>query len=244
MDELPTLNEPASSAADRRWILVVEDDEDIRSLLSKYLSDNGFKVMLARDGRQMDEVLANAQVDLIVLDVNLPDEDGFSICMRLRNSGSPPLIMLTARGEDTDRILGIELGADDYLVKPFVPRELLARIGAVLRRTAPDLESSQNISAYRFSGFLLDSSTRRLLGPTGVRVILTSAEFDLLLTLCRNPGKIFSRDELKASSTTERSVDILISRLRQKIENDPRDPTLIQTVRSMGYTFTAKVSIH
>ncbi|MBG0798428.1 response regulator [Methylocystis sp. L43] len=237
-----TLNTPASSAADRRRILVVEDDEDIRSLLSTYLGDNGFKVMLARDGKQMDEVLASAQVDLIVLDVNLPDEDGFSICMRLRNTGSPPLIMLTARGEDTDRILGIELGADDYLVKPFVPRELLARIGAVLRRTAPDLEPSPQFSAYSFSGFLLDSSARRLLGPTGVRVILTSAEFDLLLTLCRNPGKIFSRDELKASSTTERSVDILISRLRQKIEDDPRDPALIQTVRSMGYTFRAKVT--
>jgi len=146
------LNKPASSAADRRWILVVEDDEDIRSLLSKYLSDNGFEVRLARDGEQMDEVLASARVDLIVLDVNLPGEDGFSICMRLRNTGSPPLIMLTARGEDTDRILGIELGADDYLVKPFVPRELLARIGAVLRRTAPDIESSQKISAYSFSG--------------------------------------------------------------------------------------------
>ena len=148
------MNEPASSAADRRRILIVEDDEEIRSLLSKYLSDNGFKVMLARDGKQMDEVLASAQVDLIVLDVNLPDEDGFSICMRLRNSGSPPLIMLTARGEDTDRILGIELGADDYLVKPFVPRELLARIGAVLRRTAPDIEPSQKIAPIGF----LDSS--------------------------------------------------------------------------------------
>ncbi|HEY8126735.1 MAG TPA: response regulator [Methylocystis sp.] len=239
----PTLNEIASSAADRRWILVVEDDEDIRSLLSKYLGDNGFEVALARDGKQMDDVLARVPVDLIVLDINLPDEDGFSICMRLRNAASPPLIMLTARGEDTDRILGIELGADDYLVKPFIPRELLARIGAVLRRTAPDIESSQKTSAYSFSGFLLDSSTRRLLGPTGVRVILTSAEFDLLLTLCRDPGKVFSRDELKVASTTERSVDILISRLRQKIEDDPRDPTLIQTIRSMGYTFTAKVRV-
>ncbi|MCQ4189136.1 response regulator [Methylocystis suflitae] len=238
------MNETASNAVERRRILVVEDDEEIRSLLSKYLSDCGFKVMLAGDGKQMDELLASSQVDLIVLDVNLPDEDGFSICMRLRNTGSPPVIMLTARGEDTDRILGIELGADDYLVKPFVPRELLARIGAVLRRTAPDIEPSQQINAYCFSGFVLNSSTRRLLGPTGVRVILTSAEFDLLLTLCRNPGKIFARDELKAASTTERSVDILISRLRQKIENDPRDPTLIQTIRSMGYTFTAKVSAH
>ncbi|WP_292532738.1 response regulator [Methylocystis sp.] len=241
--KLPTLTETASSAAEGRLILVVEDDQEIRSLISKYLSDHGFKVMVAQDGKQMDEVLANAQVDLIVLDVNLPDEDGFSICMRLRNTRSPPLIMLTARGEDTDRILGIELGADDYLVKPFVPRELLARIGAVLRRTAPGIEPAQQVNAYCFSGFLLDPSARRLLGPTGVRVILTSAEFDLLLTFSRNPGKVFSRDELKAASTSERSVDILISRLRQKIENDPRDPAHIQTVRSIGYTFTAKVSI-
>ncbi len=239
----PSLKETASSAAERRSILVVEDDEEIRSLISKYLSDHGLKVMVAQDGKQMDEVLASAQVDLIVLDVNLPDEDGFSICMRLRNAGSPPMIMLTARGEDTDRILGIELGADDYLVKPFVPRELLARIGAVLRRTAPDIEPTQEIDSYRFCGFLLDPSARRLLGPTGVRVILTSAEFDLLLTFCRSPGKVFSRDELKAASTTERSVDILISRLRQKIEKDPRDPAHIQTVRSIGYAFTAKVSV-
>jgi len=238
-----TPHESASVAAGRRRILVVEDDEEIRSLVAKYLGQNGFEVMLARDGGEMDEVLARAQVDLIVLDVNLPGEDGFAICMRLRNRGRPPVIMLTARGEDTDRILGIELGADDYLVKPFVPRELLARIGAVLRRTAPGIEPSQKISAYCFCGFILEPFARRLLRPTGVRVILTSAEFDLLLTLCRNPGKVFSRDQLKAASTTERSVDILISRLRQKIEQDPRDPTLIQTVRSMGYTFTAKVTV-
>ena len=238
-----TLSEPASTAIEKRRVLVVEDDEDIRSLVSRYLTDHGFEVTLAGDGEEMDEILAREKVDLIVLDINLPGEDGFSICLRLRNAGSPPLIMLTARGEHTDRILGIELGADDYLVKPFVPRELLARIGAVLRRTAPDLEPSEKIGKYCFSGFLLDPSTRRLLGPTGVRVILTGAEFDLLLTLCRNPGKVFSRDELKSASTTDRSVDILISRLRQKIETDARDPAFIQTVRSMGYTFTAKVSV-
>jgi two-component system, OmpR family, response regulator len=238
-----SLEEPAPMAIHSRSILLVEDDEEIKLLISRYLRDHGFEVKLAGDGNEMDRVLAKEQVDLIVLDVNLPGEDGFSICMRLRNAGSPPLIMLTARGEQTDRILGIELGADDYLVKPFVPRELLARIGAVLRRTAPDAELSEKADKYCFSGFILDPLTRRLSGPTGVRVILTSAEFDLLLTLCRNPGKVFSRDELKAASTTDRSVDILISRLRQKIEADPRDPALLQTVRSMGYTFTAKVSV-
>jgi two-component system OmpR family response regulator len=238
----PALDDTEYSAMERRRILIVEDDEEIRSLVSRYLSDHGFEAMLAGDGKQMDEVLANEQVDLIVLDINLPGEDGFSICMRLRNTSNPPLIMLTSRGEDTDRILGLELGADDYLVKPFVPRELLARIGAVLRRTAPDIEPSRKFSAYCFSGFFLSPSTRRLLDPSGVRVILTSAEFDLLLTFCRNPGRLFSRDELKGSSTTARSVDIVISRLRQKIENDPRDPALIQTIRSMGYMFTAKVN--
>lgn len=237
------MKERASTAFNRRRILLVEDDEEIKSLVSRYLTDNGFEVTTAGSGKAMDRILASQQIDLIVLDINLPGEDGFSICLRLRNTRSLPMIMLTARGEHTDRILGIELGADDYLVKPFIPRELLARIGAIFRRTTPEAEPQEEIGKYCFSGFLLDASTRRLSGPTGVRVILTSAEFDLLLTLCRNPGKVFSRDELKAASTTDRSVDILISRLRQKIEADPRDPALIQTVRSMGYTFTAKVSV-
>ncbi|HEY8262753.1 MAG TPA: response regulator [Methyloceanibacter sp.] len=227
---------------EQRCILLVEDDEEIRFLVSRYLADHGFKLTLAGNGEEMDKILAKEKVDLIVLDVNLPSEDGFSICMRLRNVGSPPLIMLTARGEHTDRILGIELGADDYIVKPFVPRELLARVGAVLRRTRPDSAQSEKVTKYCFASFVLDTFARRLSGPTGVRVILTSAEIELLLTFCRHPGKVFSREELKAASATDRSVDILISRLRQKIEADPRDPALIQTVRSFGYMFTAKVS--
>ncbi|MBG0809950.1 response regulator [Methylosinus sp. H3A] len=228
---------------EQHCILLVEDDEEIGFLVSRYLADQGFKLTLARDAKEMDEILAREKVDLILLDVNLPGEDGFSICIRLRNIGSPPLIMLTARGEHIDRILGIELGADDYIVKPFVPRELLARVGAVLRRTTPEMAQSEKVTKYCFSGFVLDIAARRLIGPREVRVILTSAEFELLLTFCRRPGKVFSREELKAASATDRSVDILISRLRQKIEDDPRDPALIQTVRSFGYTFTAKVSV-
>jgi len=232
----------AASLKERRRILVVEDDEEIQALVSRYLLDSGYDAVNAHDGEEMDAILAKTKIDLIVLDVNLPGEDGFSICLRLRNAGGPPVIMATARGEDLDRILGIELGADDYLVKPFVPRELLARIGAVLRRVSPDREPARGPEKYAFAGFSLDVSTRRLVGPTGARVILTGAEFDILCTFCRAPGKVFSRDELKATSTTDRSVDILISRLRQKIETDPRDPALIQTVRSVGYAFTAAVS--
>lgn len=226
---------------DPRHLLVVEDDEDIRTLLQKYLVDNGFRVTLAGNGTEMDMVLASEKVDLVILDVNLPGEDGFSICLRLRNVNKLPVVMVTSRGEDMDRILGIELGADDYLVKPFVPRELLARIGAVLRRSVPEREAEEPAQKFYFDGFVLDLLTRRLLRPNGVRVILTSAEYETLLTLCHRPGRVFSRDQLKSAATTDRSVDITVSRLRQKIEKDPRDPVLIQTVRSAGYVFSAKV---
>jgi len=225
-----------------RHLLVVEDDEDLRALIAKYLVDHGFKVALAGDGKEMDKVLASEKVDLVVLDVNLPGEDGFSICLRLRNAGSPPVVMVTSRGEDTDRILGIEFGADDYLVKPFIPRELLARIGAVLRRSMPEQGADEAIQKYLFAGFILDVFARRLFGPSGARVILTSAEFEMLLTLCKRPGQVFSRDQLKSAATTDRSVDITISRIRQKIEKDPRNPVMIQTVRSAGYVFTTKVN--
>ena len=225
-----------------RHLLVVEDDEDLRALIAKYLVDHGFKVALAGDGKDMDKVLASEKIDLVVLDVNLPGEDGFSICLRLRNAGSPPVVMVTSRGEDTDRILGIEFGADDYLVKPFIPRELLARIGAVLRRTMPEQGADEAIQKYLFAGFILDVFARRLFGPSGARVILTSAEFEILLTLCQRSGQVLSRDQLKSAATTDRSVDITISRLRQKIEKDPRNPVMIQTVRSAGYVFTTKVT--
>jgi two-component system OmpR family response regulator len=221
-------------------LLVVEDDDDIRALISSYLLEHGFKVSQASDSKEMDKTLASQSVDLIVLDVNLPGEDGFSICQRLSTKGAPAIILLTARGEDVDRILGIELGADDYLVKPFIPRELIARIGAVLRRSRAET-SSGHFTKYSFDGFVVDIVSRRVYEPAGVRIILTSGEFEILLTLCQRPGHVFSRDELRSVATSERSVDITISRLRQKIESDPRDPSYIQTIRSIGYVFAAKV---
>jgi two-component system, OmpR family, response regulator len=247
---MKTADNSALAETDRtqRRLLVVEDDEDIRSLITRYLRANDFDVSVAGSATEMDRVLARGEIDLVVLDVNLPGEDGFSICMRLRNAGGPPVIILTARGEEMDRILGLELGADDYLVKPFVPRELLARIRAVLRRSAPATEPDVAVESYEFDGFRLDLRRRHLFGPTGTRIILTGAEFDLLLFFCQGAGRVFSREQLKAASTsgadasTDRSVDILVSRLRQKIEQDPRDPMLVQTVRSVGYTLVARVA--
>jgi two-component system, OmpR family, response regulator len=245
-----TADIPALAEADggQRRLLVVEDDEDIRSLITRYLRANDFEVSLAGNATEMDGVLAQGGIDLVVLDINLPGEDGFSICLRLRNASGPPVIMLTARGEEMDRILGLEIGADDYLVKPFVPRELLARIRAVLRRSAPASEPDLAVESYEFEGFRLDLRRRHLFGPTGTRIILTGAEFDLLRFFCEGAGRVFSREQLKAASasgaeaSTDRSVDILVSRLRQKIEQDPRDPVLVQTVRSVGYTLVARVA--
>ena len=193
----------------------------------------------------MNERLAHSPVDLIVLDVNLPDENGFDICVRLRRTQAPPIVMLTARGEDTDRILGLELGADDYLAKPFNPRELLARIKAVLRRSRTDVSEDQE-TGYAFQGFLMHLDGRRLLDSAGVRIILTGSEFEILRALVENAGRVLSREQLRAKAalsagSMDRSVDIIVSRLRQKIERDPRAPDLIQTVRSIGYVFAPSV---
>ena len=175
-----------------RHLLVVEDDEDLRALIGKYLVDHGFKVALAEDGKEMAKVLASEKIDLIVLDVNLPGEDGFSICLRLRNAGKPPVVMVTSRGEDMERILGIELGADDYLVKPFIPRELLARISEVLRRSMPEQEADETIQKYLFAGFILDVLARRLFDAAAI-AILTSAEFEILLTLPKARSSVLAR---------------------------------------------------
>jgi len=229
-------------------VLLVEDDEEIRTLVSRLLLQNELRVATAENGRKADRLLKDGRFDLVVLDVMLPGEDGFSICRRLRTASAVPVIMLTAKGEDIDRIVGLELGADDYVTKPFNPRELLARIRAVLRRSSSSAFGAvRRQAALIFNGWRLDPSVRQLHNPDGARVTLTGAEFELLLVFCERPGRVLSRGQLidltqgRAAAPFERSVDILVSRLRQKLEANPKDPSLIQTVRSGGYLFSPEV---
>lgn len=229
-------------------ILLIEDDREISTLVSRFLRANDMRVSAIGDGRGMDRILKDNHIDLMILDLMLPGEDGLSLCRRLRPSSSLPIIMLTAKSEDVDRIVGLEMGADDYLTKPFNPRELLARIRAVLRRGASDItDDSRPGSILNFDGWLLDPNVRQLHNPEGARIALTGAEFDLLLVFCERPRRMLSRDQLldltqgRAANLYERSIDILVSRLRQKMEKNSREPTLIQTVRSVGYMFSPKV---
>jgi two-component system OmpR family response regulator len=230
-------------------ILVVEDDPEISALVGRYLAQSDLRVSVAASGRDMDRVLADARIDLIILDLMLPGEDGLSICRRIRATSTVPIIMLTARAEEIDRIIGLEIGADDYVAKPFNPRELLARVRAVLRRRPAVPDEPQPRQVFQFAGWRLEAATRRLTAPTGARVALTSAETDLLLVLCEHGGRVLSRDQIldltrgRAPGPFDRSVDVLISRLRQKIEADPRAPEMIKTVRSSGYLFTPEVVV-
>lgn len=243
---------------DTPHILIVEDDPDISALVARYLEGNGFRTSAAANGRMMDRVLADARIDLVILDLMLPGEDGLSICRRLRAVSRVPVLMLTARGEDIDRIVGLEMGADDYLGKPFNPRELMARIRAILRRMSPgqggagygaagDAAGADDMPVHIFEGWVLDTRQRHLTDPDGARVSLTGAEFDLLTALCSRPQRVLTREQLldltrgREAGPFDRSIDILVSRLRQKLENDPRDPQFIKTVRSSGYMFAAKV---
>lgn len=229
-------------------ILVVEDDREISALIARYLRANECRASIAGNGREMDKALAESRIDLLVLDLNLPGEDGLSLCRRLRMSSQIPIIMLTAKGEEIDRIIGLEMGADDYIAKPFNPRELLARIRAVLRRrNSASAISDPSIKLMVFAGWRLDLALRQLSDPNGVRVTVTGAEFDLLRAFCELAGRVLSRDQLldltqgRVAGPFERSIDVLVSRLRQKIERDPRDPQFIKTVRSGGYLFTPEV---
>lgn len=230
-------------------ILVVDDDREIRSLVAQFLKKHGYRVSDAADGRAMMELLEAGRFDLIVLDLMLPGEDGLSLCRRVRAGSNLPIIMLTAMGEETDRIVGLEMGADDYLPKPFNPRELLARIKAVLRRAGmPDDDSDEAADCVlTFDAWRIDLTKRELRDPDGVLVPLTAGEFDLLSVLVERAGRVLSRDQLldltrgREAAPFDRSVDVQISRLRRKIEVDPKDPKVIKTVRGGGYILASGV---
>lgn len=230
-------------------ILIVEDDPPIAAMLRDTLVEQGMAVEVAGDGAAMDAKMAAMSFDLVVLDVMLPGEDGLSLCRRLRARSPIPILMLTSVGGDIDKIVGLEIGADDYVTKPFVLRELLARIKGLLRRSnfASEKEVRPSRRLLRFDGWTVDPLRRQVHDPGNARIAMTTHEFDLLLAFCRNAGRVLAREELLAvthaglAGPIERSIDVHISRLRQKIERDPRDPALLKTVRLGGYMFTAVV---
>ena len=232
-------------------ILIVDDDSDIRSLLAEYLDDHGYETATAQNGEAMWQVLRNSRADLIVLDINMPGEDGLTLCRNLRAQSSTPVIMLTARGEPVDRILGLEMGADDYLAKPFEPRELLARIRSVLRRSKGNVSTPTRGGAKQilhFAGWTLDVNAGHLISKDGVVVMLSFAELRLLKVFLDHPNHILNRDQLlnftqgREADAFDRSIDVQISRLRQKLNDDARSPQIIKTVRSGGYILVAPVT--
>jgi two-component system OmpR family response regulator len=230
-------------------ILMVDDDPGIRDVVSDFLSRHGYVVETAADSQAMEKALAREPVDLIVLDVMLPGEDGLAICRRLSRPDGPAIIMLSAMGEETDRIVGLELGADDYLPKPCNPRELLARIRAVLRRRQEPRGSDEGIGAgCEFSGWRLDLVRRELRTPDGVVVNLSSGEFSLLRAFVERPQRVLTRDQLldfargPDTEAYDRAIDVQISRLRKKLEDGAGGQELIRTIRNEGYMFTAKVT--
>jgi len=232
-------------------ILVVDDNREILDLVTRFLTKDGYRVSTANDGREMKRILADARIDLILLDVMLPGEDGLTLCRNIRTESKVPIIMLTAKGEEIDRVLGLEMGADDYVAKPFGTRELLARIKAVLRRsteTFTSIEPEDKAQEYLFSGWRFDTSKRELISSDDVVIPLSTGEYNLLLAFVERPQRVLNRDQLldiargRASVAYDRSIDTQISRLRRKIEIDPKNPELIKTVWGGGYIFATDVS--
>jgi len=227
--------------------LVVDDDAEIRGLLAEYLARQGFRVSLARDGREMRQVLDQGRPDIVVLDVMLPGEDGLALCRDLRARSNLPVIMLTARGEELDRIIGIEMGADDYLAKPFNPRELLARMKSILRRSRALPAARGEGKRLRFAGWTLDTSARHLIAADGVVVALSGTEFRLLSVFVEHPNRVLDRNQLmdltlgREATPLDRSIDVQVSRLRQRLQDDAREPRIIKTVRNGGYVLAASV---
>jgi two-component system OmpR family response regulator len=233
-------------------VLVVEDDGEMRSLVARLLRDASMRVSTARDGREMWDVLEHPSgpPDLVLLDVMLPGTTGLDLLRRLRERSRVPILMLTARGEELDRVLGLELGADDYVAKPFAPRELVARVRALLRRAAPaGAPPDPRSRRLSFAGWVLDTARRELTSPDGAAVDLSGAEYDLLLAFLEHPQRILSREQLLevgkrrvGTDPFDRTIDVQVSRLRRKIEPEPDSPSLIKTVRGAGYVLVAEVA--
>jgi two-component system OmpR family response regulator len=230
-------------------ILIVDDDRDIRELLSEYLQKQGYRASVAGDGRGMRSALSRAKPDLIVLDLMLPGEDGLTLCREVRAHSDVPIVMLTARGEEVDRIVGLEMGADDYLAKPFSPRELVARIKSILRRTRalPSNLKPDQAKRLRFAGWTLDITTRNLISPQGVSVSLSGTDFKLLRIFLDHPNRVLNRDQLidltqsRDAGPFDRSIDLQVSRLRRRLNDNPKEPSMIKTSRGEGYVLTAEV---
>ncbi|GGF59172.1 DNA-binding response regulator [Azorhizobium oxalatiphilum] len=227
-------------------VLVVDDDQEIRKLLARYLVTQGFRTTTAASGREMEECLTSNKFDLVVLDLMLPDASGLDLCRSLRARSRVPIILLTALKEDVDRIIGLEIGADDYLGKPFNPRELVARIRAVLRRATDREELAAPGNSYKFATFTADQGTRRVTTEAGEEVPLTSAEFDLLMAFLERPGRILSRDQLlditqgREAGPFDRSIDVLVSRVRRKL-GDAGSFQILKTQRNGGYQLSVRV---
>jgi len=231
-------------------ILIVDDEREIREPLAKYLAKNGLRASVAASAGEARKEMQTSAIDLVVLDIMMPGEDGLSLCRHLREAADVPVILLTAMAEDTDRVVGLEIGADDYVTKPFNPRELLARIRAVLRRAGavPRQRDSMETKRLKFADWVLDVDRRELTGEDGVAVPLSTAEFRLLTVFLQRPHIVLSREQLldltsgRAAQVFDRSVDNQVSRLRRKIEGDPRNPALVKTVWGGGYVFSADVT--
>ncbi len=237
--------------SDNGHILVVDDQQEIRDVVQEYLTGEGFRVSTAHDGAGMRRVLSQTPADLVILDLMLPGEDGLTLARALRSQSGIGIIILTGRGETVDRIIGLEMGADDYLPKPFHLRELLARVKSVLRRVQSRTgEGPQPARSHaRFAGWSLDLSSRELTSPTGEAVRLTTGEFDLLAAFVSNANQVLSRDRLldlarnREAGPFDRTIDVQVGRLRRKLEDDPQNPSLIKTVRGSGYIFTPTVEM-
>jgi two-component system, OmpR family, response regulator len=240
---------PRSTMDPRKLILVVDDDRDIRELLKDYLETNGFIALVAANGREMARVLSSNPVDLVILDLMMPGDDGLTLLKRERQKSQLPVIILSARSEESDKVVGLELGADDFVSKPFKPRELLARVRSVLRRAELALQpqEAETQLVYRFMGWQLDAAARRLTDSAGEEVVLTTGEMRLLLALLSRPNRVLSRDWLlettqgRESGPFDRSIDVVMSRLRNRLRDDPATPSIIQTVRGEGYLFMPRV---